>query len=65
MGLCPHFGTIDREIGVETPEGSWEESLGLESGLQAATRDRGDDASHHSTLVFSSIFFVFSFLFLL
>ena len=36
-----------------------EESLGFEDGLQAATRDRGDDTSHHSALVFSSIFFVF------
>ena len=25
-----------------------EESLGFEDGLQAAARDQGDDASHHS-----------------
>ena len=36
-----------------------EESLGFEDGLQAAARDRGDDASHHSAIVFSSLFFVF------
>ena len=36
-----------------------EESLGFEDGLQAAARDRGDDGSHHSSLVFSSFFFVF------
>ena len=38
-----------------------EESLGFEDGLQAAARDRVDDASHHSALVFSSLFFVFPF----
>ena len=36
-----------------------EESLGFEDGLQAAARDRGNDASHHFALVFSSLFFVF------
>ena len=36
-----------------------EESLGFEDDLQAAVRDRGDDASHHSALFFSSLFFVF------
>ena len=36
-----------------------EESLGFEDGFQAAARDRGEDASYHSALVFSSLFFVF------
>ena len=38
-----------------------EESQGFEDSLQAATRDRGDNASHHFALVFPSRFFVFPF----
>ena len=41
------------------------EYLGFEDNLQAIARDRGDDASHHSILFFSFIFFVFPFVFLL
>ena len=55
-----------RAFGGEKERESWrhlralgEESLGFEDSLQAAARDRGDDASHHSALIFSSLFFVF------
>ena len=47
------------EIGWRHLRALGEESLGFEDGLQAIARDRGDDASHHSALVFSSLFFVF------
>ena len=44
---------------METLRALEEESLGFEDGLQASARDRGDDTSHHSAPVFSSLFFVF------